>query len=272
MASANLLGVRLKIERAKHHFDELKAAIHSWHTAEEDEHSYIINHDPDRKCVNLALQKVRANNTDWALIAGDVVHNLRSALDHLVCQLALLNGKPPSCCNKTSYPIFLTDTAFIGSKARSAIEPLIHPDALAIIEESQPYNTANATGKDPSKSNLWIVSQLDIIDKHRMLVVAAKYFRVVEISFRFNDGPNIPVVFSDGWQPLKDGAHVGTVDLTDLNPKDEDKMHVTGQTEVQIFFNETGCGVDGLAIDMALGPCIRYVSYIVDAFAQRFFP
>src|SRR6201987_1234395 len=100
MASANLLGVRLKIERAKRHFDELNTAIQSWGTTEAEEPTYILNHHPDRKCMNLALRRVKPNNPDWALIAGDIVHNLSSALDHLVCQLALLNGKPRSCCRE----------------------------------------------------------------------------------------------------------------------------------------------------------------------------
>src|ERR1700751_5324457 len=112
MASANLLGVRLKIERAKRHFDELNTAIQSWGTAEAEEHSYILNHDPDRKCMNLALRRVKPNNPDWAFIAGDIVHNLRSALDHLVCQLALLNGKPRSCCRDTAFPICIKESSF----------------------------------------------------------------------------------------------------------------------------------------------------------------
>jgi hypothetical protein len=33
---------------------------------------------------------------EWGVIIGDVVHNLRSALDHLVWQLTLANGNIPS--------------------------------------------------------------------------------------------------------------------------------------------------------------------------------
>lgn len=270
MGDANLLGVRLKIERAKQHFDHLCATIQSWGSTEPEDHHPAFDYDPDRKCMHITIQKVRPNNPDWALIAGDVVHNLRSALDHLVCQLAILNGQLSSCCNKTSFPICLTEPVFLNSKARADIAPLIHPDALTRIEELQPYQAAKAQGKDPSRSNLWIVSQLDIIDKHRMLVVAAKHFRASELTVRVNDGAPIPVDCSNDWKPLKDGAQIATVDLSAFPLKSEDKVSVEAQTELQVFFNETGCGCDGLPIEAALAPCINYVSAIIDLFAPAF--
>ncbi len=42
--------------------------------------------------------------TEWSLIAGDFVQNVRAALDHLVWQLVLANGETPTPGN--AFPIF----------------------------------------------------------------------------------------------------------------------------------------------------------------------
>src|SRR5439155_21053237 len=47
----------------------------------------------------------------WGLIAGDFVHNIRSALDYLAWQLVILNGKRPN--SAVQFPIFTTCGEFV---------------------------------------------------------------------------------------------------------------------------------------------------------------
>src|ERR1700675_2396602 len=102
---ATLTGVRDKIKRANHHFSELKATIDRWGTAKDKDNLFVVQYQPEGKHVVLRHGKVAPNDPDWALNVGDIVHNLRSALDHLVCQLAILDGNDVSCCDQTYFPI-----------------------------------------------------------------------------------------------------------------------------------------------------------------------
>jgi hypothetical protein len=266
---ATLVGVRNKIKRANNHLSELKVAIDRWGTSEDKNNLFVVNHQPERGLMVLRHGKVAPNDPDWPLIVGDIVHNLRSALDHLVCQLAILNGNDVSCCDKTYFPICICKPDF--AKAKRMVEPLISPEAFTSLEELQPYNAANIAGKEPTSSNLWIISKLDIVDKHRMLVVVGKFFRTIDLCYTFNDGDPVKVDVDDTWRPLEDGTKIASIDLAKLSPGPEDKMRVQGGTEVQVFISETGCGCDGLEVGVALLPCIRYVTQIVDLFEAKFF-
>jgi hypothetical protein len=265
---ATLIGVRQKIDRAKHHFFELSTAISQWGTSKEEDGPFFVNHHPDRKNMVIRLGEVRANDPAWPLIVGDIVHNLRSALDHLVCQLAILNGNDISCCASTYFPICICRSDF--KKANRMIEPLLTPVAFADIETLQPYNAPNVE-KEPSSNNLWVISKLDIIDKHRMLLIVGKYFRTTDVTYRVNEMAPVKMDIPDVWRPLENGAHIATIDLSQIVTGPEDKMRVQGGTEVQVFFNETGSGCDGLEVGAALIPCINYVSEIVDYFEARYF-
>lgn len=265
----NLAGVRAKIDRAKKHFEELNVCVTAWGTSEENDHAGILYPHPDRKRVDFKARKVKANDIAWPLIIGDVVHNLRSALDHLVCQLALLEDITFDC-KKTAFPIYDKEGAF-RDFSNDKVKPFVCSDAFAMIEDLQPYKAAKLTGRDPKTSNLRIISELDIIDKHRMLVVAAKYLRVSSFVCTFNKETPLPVTFSSEWQPLKNGAVLASIDISGITFTREDELHMKTQTETQILFNETGVGCDGLPVEDALRPCIECVSQVVDIFEARFF-
>jgi hypothetical protein len=54
--------------------------------------------------------KVTKPTGEIGVIAGDAVHNLRSALDHLAWQLALLNTAKPH--PRTQFPIARSESEF----------------------------------------------------------------------------------------------------------------------------------------------------------------
>jgi hypothetical protein len=269
---ANLRGVRDKINRAKEHLAELEFAIQKWGTSVDKHNPFRLYPEANGKELHLRHGKVTPNDVWWALLVGDTIHNLRSALDHLVCQLAILNGKPVSCCEKTFFPICLTPDDF--KKAERLVEPLIDPVAFSDIRDLQPYITAKIAGMPADASNLWIVHKLDIIDKHRILVIAGKFFRTTDFQVSLNDGPAITVQVDPVWRPLEDGTHIATVDMTPFAPiaNPKNKVRVQGGTEVKVLITETGCGCDGLEVVSAIQPCVRHVEDVVDVFASKFFP
>jgi hypothetical protein len=90
---------------------------------------------------------------------GEVVYNLRAALDYLVYRLAQLDSG--EVVESTQFPI--EDTAEGFKRRRTRFLRGVNPTHIAAIEELQPYN-----GADWAR----LLRDLSNIDKHRALHVA----------------------------------------------------------------------------------------------------
>jgi hypothetical protein len=91
----------------------------------------------------------------------NVLHNLRSALDHLAWQLVLFDGGQPN--EQTGFPI-LTRPGPV------TIRPGITNEAiLAALTDAQPFSEADH-GHDPHDHALELVRFLNNYDKHRLLL------------------------------------------------------------------------------------------------------
>src|SRR5579864_4992836 len=88
-------GIRLKIERAKEHIRDLDAAIKRF----VQEQPYTLGAKPHRipeiEHTTLYVAEVKPIPDCISLIVGDAIHNLRSALDHLMWQLVEAAGGSP---------------------------------------------------------------------------------------------------------------------------------------------------------------------------------
>jgi hypothetical protein len=116
---ADLAGCIARIEWAEHAVRELNGLALERATMDDDEP------------VDDGSLLVRA-----ALLASNVVHQLRSTLDNLVWQLVILNGEEPD--SRNAFPIF----AVHNSKSRSEMAKKVrgtHKKHAALIEECQPY-------------------------------------------------------------------------------------------------------------------------------------
>lgn len=89
-------------------------------------------------------------------LVGECLHNLRSALDHLAWQLVLENGGQPTL--KTTYPVLRRTP-----KAPLAVAGGVSDAAIAVIEESQPYQWASEWQHHP----LYMLHDLARKDRHR---------------------------------------------------------------------------------------------------------
>lgn len=94
-AQDRLILIQVKIERAKKHLRDLASEILTL------EHTTIIHRDPKTGVPphplaftgNPDFKTVPTLSFDVVSISGDIVHNLRSALDHLAQQLVFV-GSP----------------------------------------------------------------------------------------------------------------------------------------------------------------------------------
>ena len=167
----------LKLDRAEEHLKEFEGEISKY----AGRHPYMAEPIPKTKSHpdvrHSRLRFVQQPDRMTAVILGDVIHNMRSSLDHLRCGLV-----PSTRRNKLLYfPIETVDIwekdelgAYVvaDDEARkgycSAVKGMA-PGAQAIIESAQPYKMGDKAASHPFA----LLNSLDNADKHRHLVVLA---------------------------------------------------------------------------------------------------
>lgn len=264
--SRPLDGVRSKIDRAKNHFQNLHATISTLFAPENDTTTAGHKYEADRQELIVTLQKAIPLDPTLPLIVGDCIHNARSALDYLVFQLAILNKAPIISATKTSFPVYLTPKEFKNA-VRNKVAPFISASALAEIEKLQPYATGNARESDI----LWVLSQLDIIDKHRLLIVAVSKFRPTAFCVTVPTGEQFAhEIASDSWKASEDGAEIIRFYLSQPI-KQPGKVNVEVKTATTLQIENTGLVCDGMQVEAVLSDCIQHVVNIIDGFGRLFF-
>jgi hypothetical protein len=101
-----------------------------------------------------------------AAITGDVLHNLRSALDNLAYELALAytgDPLPPRIAADSMFPLFAEEGTDTGKRLKRILKG-VHPEARAIIQGMQPYNP----GHGGRRNIRWVLNDLNAKDKHRL--------------------------------------------------------------------------------------------------------
>ena len=164
-------GAWAKIKRASEYRDALKSEISAVfaelnnlprvgtrYEEETGDHVVYVSHMPN---LSALIERV-------SLMFGDSIHNLRSALDHLVYAMAFVhrNGEIEQP-RRLAFPI--TDSE---DKWRGEVHRLIEISAedRAIIEWYQPYNAVARAGRPAgSPTLLGYLRDLDDWDKHRLL-------------------------------------------------------------------------------------------------------
>jgi len=150
--------LRMKINRAHKHLKELDAAYVAHCT---QPYASITHHDDRVNQRYIIRVEMRPLIEDIPLALGDTIYALRSGLDQLAWQLALLTTRKPS--RDTMFPIFSEDTPRNQELIRKRVWDL-PCEAVSIIKDLQPYKRGAAYRDDP----LWQLNEMSNIDKHRI--------------------------------------------------------------------------------------------------------
>lgn len=160
-----------KLDWASQHIENFGRTTKSWLGT--DAYGFVphTNAKTGRTVVRAKIRKPPA--PELALIIGDAVHALRATLDHLALELAIAFQRPQivsTQLEETSEFVIIGDADETrGSHRfdRAAGTKLqgINRDARKVIEGMQPYHRKAAYIEDP----LWVIHELDRIDKHRRL-------------------------------------------------------------------------------------------------------
>lgn len=163
----SLEGVRAKFARAMRNISEFEEARKIWRASMVANPPISLKEDPSPSRPTFVLT-APAVDSEISLIIGDCVHNLRVCLDHLIGQFALKDGHDISKHSLLAFPACVSELTYINF-VRTKVAPFIkNTELLKAIDATQPYHR-----QDPESDPLWVLSELDKIDKHRKLVVIA---------------------------------------------------------------------------------------------------
>jgi hypothetical protein len=190
---------------------------------------------------------------------GEIVHNLRSALDHLAYQLVLTGecGQtlPRQRWRNIYFPICDKKSDFRGQLAEKL--PGVGLRQLALIEREQPYKTYYVIDRSPLR-RLRILSNTD---KHRVVTPLLFAVREPLPHIRVPDTHKLlrVVWFS---HPVEIGTVVAEVHVRPVLP--EPKMDVDGKITTYAAFD------DGAATGLYLDSMLGAVTRILESFEPFF--
>lgn len=152
----------LKVDRAKQHIRDVHNLLQKRRPFR-----YTIETDYEACESSIGAKRNEAVLADLALMIGDAVHNLRSALDHRVWELIA-----PSCegDEKVLRNIQFPFASSSGNVEKTFKRREINRAAKEVwiaLEDLKPYPGGN--------DDLCLVNQLDVLDKHKLLIPAADY-------------------------------------------------------------------------------------------------
>jgi hypothetical protein len=174
----------------------------------------------------------------FSVLVGEVVHHLRSTLDHLVWALALRTTNGPS--SRIQFPICDTREKF-DKAIKNGVLRGVGSSAIKLIESLQPFKS-----KTPHDTFFYALHQLDIEDKHRLLVVvgAAATMKpevvLAGVEGNFPDrGTPVSIVALDLQDRVcvnRDGTRIFTVRFADPSPS----MKAIAEFDISLAFEQLG--------------------------------
>jgi hypothetical protein len=181
---AQLEGVIAKLNRANHHLEQFRRDI----LDDANNRSYGIMSYMDEKELIIKAHLPRPLVIKYSVLTGEIVHQARSALDHLF--YLLVRGF-------TGFPVYTDEV-----KYRQEVVPKLgslDPRAVAFIESLQPFGRQGVTMPLHLLNSLWNR------DKHRLLLVNKITVEDFHVTYTYPDGRK-RVYATRNPTRIKDGA------------------------------------------------------------------
>lgn len=240
-------GPRLKIKRADHHIEKLNNVVRDY--IQSDFYSLGIEKNPDGGNV-FRFKQIKALPEEIPLLIGDAIHNLRSALDLLACEIVTTAGGAPS--RWTHFPIRDSrkevEDAIKGGEIKIAGSDII----ALILDSIQPYKGGN--------DFLSALHNLDIIDKHRLLIPIASITGLTEVNAKVGG-----IAFTNCQFVISDGGVLNVVGL----PPGDVQFEGHGKPVFAILFSH-GQPFQGKAVIPTLHQLSQIVTGIIETIEKAY--
>lgn len=192
-----------------------------------------------------------------SVLAGECVHNMRSALDNLICALAM--SQDANCkCTRIAFPIS-KDEADWKRKAKDDLRG-VPVAAQDVVRKSQPW--VDVVAPHP----LAILSCLSSMDKHRMLNFTVAYNRGADFQVYCNNGDVVQV-------RVDKPQYFGSVQTFTL-PIDKRLLQPSARVKASgtsVLTFRADSDWDDLPVRQVLASCFDYVETKVIARLRSFF-
>ena len=249
---SGLESANLKLIRAEKHIDTMRGIIMDFLS---DEPSMVTKH-PDGSD---EFKFIERPPNDISILAGEAIHQIRSALDHLAFQLVKLNrtgiALPADWEERCAFPLWIglpKKTTTFNCFGRTL--PGITKQAFTFIESVQPYNRGEI--------NAWLtrIATLSNIDKHRYLtVIKGQADRTDKATVLFKGMETISTSIRRVEEGTKTESPYAFPDMQVL------KMHVGGAFHPFVSFSDAALdpGVKAFPIQDLLQACLDQVNRII---------
>jgi hypothetical protein len=242
-------GARLKLDRAKHHIEELSLGI--WRFQSEHPKEVVIDKDPEPGYKIHKLRLVRpAPLAEFSLLIGDALNNMRSALDHATFACALANGHPKPVFKTCDFPFGKDAPTFNNAvNGRTSLPQGI----LALLRSFKAYKDGNHL--------LWALNTMCNLDKHALITPVVIGWQSVEFYWRSSGGRTEPPR-----NPLWDSAKA---EIELFRTKDELEYDFHIALEIALYAPESQVPHRADALLNGFYSCVERILLAVEAEAAR---
>ena len=255
-------GIRAKLDRADEHLEVLNAEIAAFLRG--NPYAVVDKLNRKAKTYTLTLRIFREPPLRLGSIAGDCVHNLRSALDHLTVALGDQLGATPTDAEqkKIRFPTFSTRSAW--NRGHWQHVKFLSAPMIAEVEALQPYHGWQHMG--PFGHPLWKLERLWNWDKHNLLIPTIGVLEgLSDVVYEYEQNAIVETKWIlPSTEHLQDRTDLGALKFSKLGRHAEVKMHGCITFDVSLG--------RGPAITEELGKLARFVRKEVMPRFEPFFP
>jgi hypothetical protein len=236
-----LSSYELKIRRAKEHLDFI-AREGIRYIERNSDRTIPFEPQPSNQWTIVQWGNIEPLSPMWGTYMGDVVHNLRSALDNLVCTLILLNN-PDHSIEHAQFPIHDGEKQWINEiEQRNHARGLAPTDGLAIpfltaIKGLQPYHLRGAAKKNAPLRKLHLASNAD---KHRTVHTSSPRIGAKKAQIWIEPKGYFKIARSKAaprGTTIEEGAEIGRMKLVPLRPPPYPHMRVKIKASLEVAFS-----------------------------------
>ncbi len=178
-----------------------------------------------------------------SIILGDMVHNLRSALDHLAWDLAIATGGEPRI-GATAFPVFTEEPSGKTRQKWARMVTGISQAAVDALRKIQPYETSDR----PERTGLAVLVALSNQDKHRLALARVAAIQAHDyglIGLEEVRDINLGAANISIGRALIDGDEIAWAEAHATGREPEAQLK--GELPIEIAFGDGHTRFDGLA-------------------------
>lgn len=263
--SLDLASSDAKIDRAFEHLETLETDVRAaW--AESGPYSVRFSEvDPETGWCEVSLVPA-PEIPRFGVIMGDLMHNLRSALDYIVT--ALVDATDGVTLSRHhQFPIFSNPADYLAKVGDPAAAPAVFGPlrhlvlGTGLIEQLQPYKA----NPDPREDPMWHIHRFSNADKHRKITtLLAIPLGSFDIAFEGTVFERDHIVEITDWKPYEEAV----IERLRFDPPIARNLRVTGPMTVNYAFSTPAFGPEGEhgIHGQLLRKCCDHVRMVVDMF------